>query len=405
MHDKRPALPYSPTMALPLPDLTLPLPDAAASLRRVLAGVTRAHSDALRQAAVRHDRHLAHVLAVLESAGVLRPLLLRPNVSVLARVWLAVPDQRPLLRDRLIAALATEAALLGRLPEPIDVTPVAVGLPRLGWRIEPQDATALRIAHDGLHFQTPAGPLTLPLDAPAPLDVPVRVWPAYVPFHPALPNARLALADDNPLPIFYDHPKRRGNVVSLGDQPQQAWLDQLAFAVDHIAAHLPALLDEMRLLLGHVVPVGFLEEDHQSASYPHALGTIYLTLHPRPMMMLEALIHEFQHNKLHALMQLGPILVGDEDLRVASPVRPDPRPLRGVLLAVHAFLPVADLYRRLAAADDPLAREHWFAERYAAIRATNRAAWLTVQKHANWSPLALGLAEELARLDRALSEP
>ena len=210
---------------------------------------------------------------------------------------------------------------------------------------------------------------------------------------------------DNPLAIFHDHPKRRGNIVSLGERPEAAWQEPLAFAIDQIAAHLPALLDEMRLLLGHVVPVGFLEEDHQSASYPHALGTIYLTLHPRPMMMLEALIHEFQHNKLHALMRLGPLLAGDEDLRVASPVRPDPRPLRGVLLAAHAFLPVAELYRRLVETDDPLTRQHWFAERYAEIRRRNREAWRTIQQHAVWTPLSQGLAEELARLDRALSEP
>jgi HEXXH motif-containing protein len=374
-------------MALLLADLTLPLAPGAATLRRVLAGMTLAQAQALLRTAQAHDRGLARLLAQLDDAGVLRALLLRPNVSVLARVWLAVPEKRAELRDRLRAALAVEAALVGKLNEPVTIASgVTFGIPRLGVRgwadtavpIEAATLAALAAQHES---------------------------PVYLPLHPALPNARLALADDNPLPIFYDHPKRRGNVVSLGDQPEALWQEQLHFAVDHILHHLPALLDEMRLFLGHVIPVGFLAEDHQSASYPHALGTIYLTLHPRPMMMLEALIHEFQHNKLHALMQLGPVLAGDEDLRVASPVRPDPRPLRGVVLALHAFLPVADLYQRLREADDPLSHEHWFDARFAAIRQSNRAAWLTVQEHAQWTALSQGLGDELARLDAALSEP
>ncbi len=385
-----------------LADLTLPLQPAAVTLRRVLSGVAHAHAQALQQAAHRQDRALAQLLAELADTGALRPLLLRPTVSVLARVWLAVPGQRSVLGNRLRAALAVEAALAGRLSQPVTVPALPLGLPRLGLRLQSDALEWLRIAPDGLELQGTSGREAL---AFADLTPTPPFWQAYLPVHPRLPLTQLALADDNPLPIFHDHPKRRGNVVGLGDAPVDTWLAQLVFAVDQLATHLPALLDEMRVFLGHIVPVGTLAEDHQSASYPHALGTIYLTLHPRPMMMLEALIHEFQHNKLHALLQLGPLLAGDEDLRVASPLRSDPRPLRGVLLAAHAFLPVAELYRRLVAADDPMTREHWFAERFQEIRRMNRQAWQTVQTHARWTPLAAGLADELARLDGELWAP
>ena len=43
-----------------------------------------------------------------------------------------------------------------------------------------------------------------------------------------------------------------------------------------------------------------------------------------------------------------------------SPIRPDPRPLWGILLAVHAFLPVAELYRRMRDAGHPLAAHPGF---------------------------------------------
>ena len=47
-----------------------------------------------------------------------------------------------------------------------------------------------------------------------------------------------------------------------------------------------------------------------------------------------------------------------------SPVRPDPRPLWGILLAVHAFLPVAVMHRRLRADSHPIVRSFEPGERW-----------------------------------------
>ena len=41
------------------------------------------------------------------------------------------------------------------------------------------------------------------------------------------------------------------------------------------------------------VPVGWDEQRHLSASYQEAIGTVYLSLHPNPLTLAEALIHEF----------------------------------------------------------------------------------------------------------------
>lgn len=380
------ALPYPPRMAVT--DLTLPLD--ASTLRRLLAAVTQQLATALRQTAGRHDPQLMELLENLERTGVLRGLLVRAQVSVLARVWLLVPALRAELGPRLLATLAVEAALAGKLEKPVEIHPQTLGLPLLGVQVPQVEAVlvdGLQIAGQRVHFAE------------------IHGEERYFPLHPDLPHTRLTLLDANPLPIFHDHPKRRGNTVTLDDRPLTEWLQPLQWSLTQIAQHLPGIFAEMRLFLGAIVPVGFLQEDHQSASYPHALGTLYLTLHPRPMMLLEALIHEFQHNKLHALLQLGPLFHGDEDLRVASPVRPDPRPLRGVLLALHAFLPVAALYQKLVEVQDPVTKEHWFMPRYAQIRQQNHEAWLTVRQHAQWTPLAAGLATELARLDQQLAEP
>src|SRR5205085_553303 len=81
----------------------------------------------------------------------------------------------------------------------------------------------------------------------------------------------------------------------------------------------------------------------------------YLTLNPNAMTMAEAVVHEFQHNKFNVVADEVAFLTNAFHPLYPSPVRPDPRPLWGILLAVHAFLPVAELYRRLRDAGHPLA--------------------------------------------------
>ncbi|MSP92429.1 MAG: hypothetical protein EXR79_11630 [Myxococcales bacterium] len=219
------------------------------------------------------------------------------------------------------------------------------------------------------------------------------------PYCEIVPGTWLALADNNPLSDFEAHPDKRGNTLDLGDRPLQDWLAALRSSCQAIERHLPLLFDEMRLLLRLVVPVGWHPEKHLSASYQEAVGLVYLTLHPQEMTMTEALIHEFQHNKLNALFTLDPLLHNAFAPLYPSPVRPDPRPLHGVVLAVHAFQPVAMLYRHMLAQEPGLAANRAFVQRFRTILRMNRAGAHTVL--ANGQPTLAGRAvlAEMRRLD------
>jgi HEXXH motif-containing protein len=210
----------------------------------------------------------------------------------------------------------------------------------------------------------------------------------------------LALCDDNPLAMNEAHPDKEGNALDLGGHPIDEWLASLKDALDRIATYLPLVREEMALGLQQLVPVGFHAEKHLSASYREALGTVYLSLHPDAMTMTEAVIHEFQHNKLNAALDLDPFLSNAFDERVVSPVRPDPRPLHGVLLAVHAFLPVAELYLRMRDASDPLATSPRFVDRLHKIVRGNHEGLTTTLAHAR--PTAAGriLLDEMVAIDR-----
>lgn len=293
------------------------------------------------------------------------------------------------VRPRLTELLRDEpATLLGALALPVIGAPLAAGrldlaVPNLLLEL----ARRKKLGREGAWWPAPVAALGSPatglgarFDPPlvgvlfsdAGVEVAAGIgWdtaasPAYFPM---AQGGWLATVDTNPLSNVEAHPDKHGNAVDLGGRGVNEWLTALDAARALIRTHLPALAAEHAQVLAGVVPVGFEPEKSLSASYFEAIGQVYVSLHPQTVVMAEALIHETQHNKLNLLLWSDPLLEEDGALHV-SPVRPDPRPLRGVLLAAHAFLPVADLHRALIAARHPLADP----ERLASVERVNSEA-------------------------------
>ena len=87
---------------------------------------------------------------------------------------------------------------------------------------------------------------------------------------------------------------------------------------------------------------------HRSGSY-EAGTPIILSKIDDPFKHAEDLVHELQHERFHLLVDKGEVPCwNDARQRYVSPYRTDPRPLRGVLLGLHAFVPVNELRLRLA---------------------------------------------------------
>lgn len=166
--------------------------------------------------------------------------------------------------------------------------------------------------------------------------------------------AHLSMADPNPIALAEEHPEKSGNALDLGGRSTAEWCDRLREAAALIEAGLPDWLSEAGARAERLMPVGFEPERHLSASYRELPGQLYLTLHPSALTLAEAWVHEAQHGRLNRLLLLDPALKNGRTAWTPSPVRPDLRPLIGVLLAVHAFVPVAALHRRLAEAGHPL---------------------------------------------------
>jgi len=387
-----------------LPDFCVPVPGSI-TLRTVLsAALGRALHDL--QAVLRlHARGrfgddvaaFAEVVGPLARTqpGALAAVVRRAEVGVWLRCLRAEakqPVDPAVGLPALLCTVALELACTRALPRPLRLCSRPPRLTSSAGRLAlaiPGDATGLSFSPGQLVVERPSGgyaPSLVPDDA------------AFVPL--AGSAARLALVDDNPLAALEAHPDKAGNALSLGGQPVARWQAALERALELVGTYLPAVRQELEAVLQQVVPVGWDEERHLSASVQEAIGTIWLSLHPNPMTMVEAVIHEVSHNKLAALFELDPVLHNAPSEAYASPVRPDPRPLHGVLLAVHAFLPVAALYAAMIEAGAPGSEHPAFRQRFSQIVVGNHEGAEVLRAHARPTPLGAQLLAEIDALDR-----
>lgn len=243
----------------------------------------------------------------------------------------------------------------------------------------------------------PSLSLSADMDPSDPLPGGARCERAYVRLSA---DIKLALTDANPLAALEDHPERPGNQIDLGGKPIDAWQTTFRTALQMISLAAPEIFLEMKTTLTTVVPIGFQPERHFSSTYREALGSIYASLHPQACIVAEALIHEFQHNKLHLARRHDPILHNALHPLYRSPVRPDPRPLWGILLAAHAFLAVARFQRILLRQGHPEASKPDFSRRLYETDCKNFEAMATLRKHARWTDFGRSLFRRLDNLNQ-----
>lgn len=373
----------------------------SAAMRRLLVDFRRLAADVTAQGEDRADaeafaRAVDHLYR--SAPGPLVSALRRPSLGALircARKALAGDGdvaQVPAMMRELRAAALAEFAAASALPGP-------VRLARLPRRALCLGARAALSLPDGAAGTFANGALRLDgrdisiEDSSYTDDVVAR------PYHEIEGGILLAEVDNNPLSMFEAHPDKSGNAIDLGGRPAAEWVDVLRRCLDLVARHMPLLRSEMDLFIHQIVPVGYDAERHLSASYQEAIGTIYMTLHPNLMTMTEALIHEYSHNKLNALFELDGVLENAFWPLYTSPVRPDPRPLHGIVLAVHAFQPIARLYELMTEAGEPVSKSPDFKRRFEQIRKVNCDGAAVVLGNGRPTPVGRGLLDEMRRWD------
>ncbi|MEU8080303.1 HEXXH motif domain-containing protein [Catellatospora citrea] len=162
------------------------------------------------------------------------------------------------------------------------------------------------------------------------------------------PGPRVVLDDLDPYRACY----RKPVAARLSAAEAAGWGRALAGSWQLLAEYAPARAVEIAAGLRSLVP---LSPSHAgpglSATARTAFAAMALTLPEHPSHMAVTLVHEFQHSKLSALLDLIPLYDTAATDRYFAPWRRDPRPVGGLLQGAYAFLAVTGMWARLRDAD------------------------------------------------------
>jgi HEXXH motif-containing protein len=131
----------------------------------------------------------------------------------------------------------------------------------------------------------------------------------------------------------------------VDDHEFERWQSRLRNAWERLVdRHLPSA-EAISSGLRSIVPLRDPADGTEtSATSRSAFGATLLSLPRTPLTFAIALVHEFQHAKLGAIIDLLPLCKPDRHLHY-SPWRDEMRPIGALLQAAYAFLGVADFWR------------------------------------------------------------
>jgi len=169
-------------------------------------------------------------------------------------------------------------------------------------------------------------------------------WAPLPSLHSLAQGLRLAMVlDDTDRWIFPD----RERVGKLGPADLGTWRRTFDSAWSLLVRRHSVAAREIAAALSVVVPLPTPTDGNLSATSLEAFGAIAIS-QPRGRHQLAAtLVHEVQHAKLGALLDVVPLLEGPDPARWYAPWRDDPRPLSGLLQGAYAHLGVAGFWRQV----------------------------------------------------------
>ncbi|MGW0432964.1 HEXXH motif domain-containing protein [Micromonospora sp. NPDC003197] len=114
-----------------------------------------------------------------------------------------------------------------------------------------------------------------------------------------------------------------------------------------VEGHRP-YAEEIAAAITMVAPLRTPDRGQVSGTFRNAVGCVAMSRPADHRSAAVTLVHELQHTKLSALMNLFPLIEPGPDDRFHAPWRTDRRPLAGLLQGLYAHLGVAAFWRRQA---------------------------------------------------------
>jgi uncharacterized protein len=157
----------------------------------------------------------------------------------------------------------------------------------------------------------------------------------------AAPGWTVALEDTDPYRDAHQWPA----ADRLADAEAERWRAELAAAWQLIGRELPDYAPGLAAGLRTVTPLRASAGQDVSAAARQAFGAVGIARPRRPEVLALLLVHEFQHVKLGAVLDLADLHDPADTRLYYAPWREDPRPLEGLLQGTYAHVAVTDFWR------------------------------------------------------------
>jgi uncharacterized protein len=204
------------------------------------------------------------------------------------------------------------------------------------------------------------------------------------------PGIRVALEDSDPYRDCHQWPA----APRLTDEEFSGWQRGFELAWQEILTHHPAYGPALAAGLSMLMPMAPAPAGSDvSAAARHGFGAIGTALPTDPMTLALLLMHEFQHVKLGAVLDLYDLFDPDDKRLYHAPWRKDPRPLEGLLQGTYAHLAVCEFWRVRAGLGEY--DESEAAQRYDHWRAHTLTAIETLADSGSLTPLGSYFASQM----------
>ncbi len=157
-------------------------------------------------------------------------------------------------------------------------------------------------------------------------------------------NIELTLDFKNPDIHNHAHPdhQQEDTIIGFGLESPENWRSIFQQTFDIVRSVSPGCMSEIDSMIKKIIPFWVSEGVHNSWSYSDAIGHLVMSYpigmpHPE-LALLEAILHEYNHNKIHLIMQTETLVLNDMREIYYSPYRPDARHIRGIYLGLHAIV-------------------------------------------------------------------
>lgn len=267
-----------------------------------------------------------------------------PAVTAWAAATLRALVRRdvPLPDPGYLSAVAASAAVRAGVDVeiPVPVRRGLVVLPSLGVAqvspIEHDGTATVRCGRDGAWIDGTA--VTIPAN-------PMQSLPAWTPLRRVSVSAEgfgltVVVDDADPLNASAQRDLRQLTTVEAAQ-----WHTALQSAWSLLARHHRDSAAEVAAMLSVLVPLSTMGDRQVSRTSRDAFGAVALSEPLDGTTLAETLIHEAQHLKLGALLDLVPLLDDQGEPRWYAPWRDDPRPLSGLLQGAYAHLGIVRFWR------------------------------------------------------------